>query len=553
MNDKGERDTIREEKTPQGERKNTEYREKEVQFIEPFKRPKAGTRSESTTGRAVEITPQSNPESLGTNSIGSGRSGAREDVGRERRKEGERELTRDHMGRPVFGSDDIPKDPTGQEYVRQGTIADDFAAAEAKKKPQVIAATLVALVAVVAILCTMIWRISHREDENMLVDNDQVAETLIENSGQLLLAEGDDQAGASGEFSGADISEMGSAEGLTDEGDDGNSASGANATGSGASDVNATGSSVSDVNASGSGASGANATGSDASDVNASGSTATGSTATGSTATGTTATGSTASGSTATGSTASGTDASGSTASRPSGANGEGLSDQASEVAVSGQASASWPSGSGTDQAGMDHSGESGVSGQTDDDAVSMIFEALQDTVTAKLKTNLRSKPSTASDDLVVTQIQNGDQVNRIGINYDTGWSKLDVDGQTLYAVTGYLTTELEPEAAEVMATPTQKLQTDANQVVTVSGRTIQFTECDDTVSAKIRCNLRGEPSTTQGNASIHKELVYGDQVHRTGISEESGWSRVEVDGEVLYAVTSYLYTIEDTSSETTE
>jgi uncharacterized protein YgiM (DUF1202 family) len=193
----------------------------------------------------------------------------------------------------------------------------------------------------------------------------------------------------------------------------------------------------------------------------------------------------------------------------------------------------------------MDHDGESGASGQTAN-TTSMIFEALQDTVTAKDKTNLRSAPSTASDDLVVTQIINGDQVERVGINYDTGWSKLDVDGQTLYAVTRYLTTDTVP----VMATPTQKLKKDPNQVVTVSGRSIQFTNCDDTVSAKIKCNLRGEPSTDQGNASIHRELVYGDQVHRTGISEDTGWSRIEVDGEVLYAVSSYLYTIDENEEE---
>jgi hypothetical protein len=506
MNDKGERDTIREEKTPQRERKNADHQEKEVQFIEPFKRPKTSSRSESNTGRAVEITPQSNPDALGNISAGSVRSGVREEAGREKRREGERELTRDHMGRPVFGADDIPKDPTGSEYVRQGTLADDFAAAEAKRKPQVIAATVVALLAVVAILCTMIWRISHREDGNMLVDNDQVAETLIGNTGQLLLAEGD--VNAASDVNASDSGASGAS--VVDEGADGNNALGSNVTGG---------------------------TGSAASSTAASGTTASG----------TTASGTTASGATASSNTPSGTDVSGTTASRPSGTN---ASSQAGEVAVSGQASAGWPSGSGTDQAGMDHSGESGLSGET---AISMTFEDLEDTVTAKVKTNLRSAPSTASDDLVVTQIINGDQVERIGINYDTGWSKLEVDGQILYAVSGYLTNELEPKTAEVMATPTQKLQTDRNRVVTVSGRTIQFTDCDDTVSAKIRCNLRGEPSTDQGNASIHRELVYGDQVHRTGISEEFGWSRIEVDGEVLYAVSSYLYTIDDTSAETTE
>jgi hypothetical protein len=534
MSDKGERDTIRDEKTSHGERKNTEHQEKEVQFIEPFKRPKTSSRSDSNTGRAVEITPQSNPEALGNSSAGFGRNGLGEEVGRDRRKEGERELARDHLGRPVFGANDIPKDPTGQEYVRQGTIADDFAAAEARKRPQVIAATVVALLAVVAILCTMIWRISHQEGDNLQVDNDQVKETLIENTSQLLQADVDDQADNAGELSDAVVSGEESAKGLTGEDGDGNGASSANATGSGASEDNSSGSNVaSSTGSSASGTTGSSASGTTASGTNASDTT--GSSASGTTASGTNASGSTASGSSASVSNASGT--TGSTAARPSGANGE--------VAVSGQASAGWSSGSGTDQAGMDHNGESGTSGQTAN-IMSMTFEALQDTVTAKDKTNLRSAPSTASDDLVVTQIINGDQVDRVGINYDTGWSKLNVDGQTLYAVTRYLTTDTVP----VMATPTQKVKKDPNQVVTVSGRTIQFTDCDDTVSAKIKCNLRGEPSTDQGNASIHRELVYGDKVHRTGISEETGWSRIEVDGEVLYAVSSYLYTIDENEEE---
>lgn len=85
----------------------------------------------------------------------------------------------------------------------------------------------------------------------------------------------------------------------------------------------------------------------------------------------------------------------------------------------------------------------------------------------------------------------------------------------------------------------------DSNRVPTKDGRVIVFTDCDDIVSPKEYVNLRLEPSTSEGNATIHCQLNYGETVHRTGISEDSGWSRVEKDGVVCYVVTSLIYVIE--------
>ncbi len=87
----------------------------------------------------------------------------------------------------------------------------------------------------------------------------------------------------------------------------------------------------------------------------------------------------------------------------------------------------------------------------------------------------------------------------------------------------------------------------DANRVSTKDGRVIVFTNCDDFVSPKEYVNLRLEPSTSEGNATVHCRLNYGETVHRTGISEDSGWSRVEKDGVVCYVVTSYVYVVEET------
>ncbi|MCM1192092.1 MAG: hypothetical protein NC123_12490 [Butyrivibrio sp.] len=171
-----------------------------------------------------------------------------------------------------------------------------------------------------------------------------------------------------------------------------------------------------------------------------------------------------------------------------------------------------------------------------------MAFTECEDRVTPKDVINLRSAPSTVQGDNVVTRAVNGEVLNRTGINSDTGWSRLDYNGQTLYAVSRYLTTDLSYQPPVPTADP--------NSVSTKDGRTITFTDCDDRISPKMYVNLRLEPSTSEGNDTVHCQLAYGQVVHRTGISEASGWSRVEYDGYVLYVVTSYMYVVEEAEGQ---
>lgn len=70
-------------------------------------------------------------------------------------------------------------------------------------------------------------------------------------------------------------------------------------------------------------------------------------------------------------------------------------------------------------------------------------FKAVNEQVTAKIETNLRSAPTTEGSEIIYT-LKNGEYVQRIGIG-DHGWSKLLYNGQTVYAVTSYLVAE-EPE-----------------------------------------------------------------------------------------------------------
>lgn len=205
---------------------------------------------------------------------------------------------------------------------------------------------------------------------------------------------------------------------------------------------------------------------------------------------------------------------------------------------------------------------------------VTMTFRDVDETVTAKELTNLRSEPSTARDDTVVVQLKNGQTARRTGINTEAGWSRLEYEGQVLYAANSLLTTDLtvKSNASDGQSgsggqgsagqqsgsgqqaesgTGTSENQASGasasgNTVTTSSGRTITFTPCDDTISPKIEANLRGEPSTDQENASVHHRLAYGETAHRTGYDEDSGWSRVEYNGEVLYVVTSLIYVVEE-------
>ncbi len=145
-------------------------------------------------------------------------------------------------------------------------------------------------------------------------------------------------------------------------------------------------------------------------------------------------------------------------------------------------------------------------------------YTAVNETVTAKDKTNLRASASTKGD--IVAVLQNGQTAKRVGINADTGWSKLEYNGRTVYAVSSYLTTDLsyKPPSA-----------------------TDGFTAVDEQVTAKSETNLRDAPST-DGSRVVHT-LKNGETAHRTGINMTTGWSRLEYNGQTVYAVSSYLTT----------
>lgn len=157
-----------------------------------------------------------------------------------------------------------------------------------------------------------------------------------------------------------------------------------------------------------------------------------------------------------------------------------------------------------------------------------MNFTEVNETVTAKNSTNLRNIPSQGEDSTVLYTLKNGESAARTGIS-DSGWSRLTYDGQTVYAVSSYLTTDLayQPPAEEGAGSG--------------DGLKTKFADRNEQVTAKIEVNLRALPSVTNPDATVIAVLHNGEYVTRTGINEEYGWSRVDYNGQTLYCVSSYL------------
>jgi len=151
------------------------------------------------------------------------------------------------------------------------------------------------------------------------------------------------------------------------------------------------------------------------------------------------------------------------------------------------------------------------------------LYTTVNEQVTAKEVTNLRTAATTKSD--IVVALKNGEVVTRIGVGKN-GWSKLQYNGQTVYAITSYLTTDLA--AKETTTTPTQ-------QKDIVAGH--EFTPKSDKVTAKEYVNLRVLPTTD--SESVGK-LNSGEFLERTAVSNK-GWSRLIYNGQVVYAKTSLL------------
>ena len=157
---------------------------------------------------------------------------------------------------------------------------------------------------------------------------------------------------------------------------------------------------------------------------------------------------------------------------------------------------------------------------------VGVNFTEVEEQVTAKDEVNLRSTMEQGSDDNIVGNMKNGETAVRTGVG-NNGWSRIIYNGQTVYCVSNYLTTDLS------YVTPQE----------TESEFKTKFTDVSENVTAKEVTNLRNRPSV-ESPSEVIAELKNGEVIVRTGVSNE-GWSRVEYNGQTLYCISSYLEVVQ--------
>lgn len=163
-------------------------------------------------------------------------------------------------------------------------------------------------------------------------------------------------------------------------------------------------------------------------------------------------------------------------------------------------------------------------------------FEEVSDQVTAKEETNLRNIPSQDEDSEILRTLVNGEVVQRIAVS-SNGWSKLLIDGTVYYAVSNFLTTDLQYQAPPVEV-----------YLPSENGIQTQFVAVNQLVTAKQRVNLRKLPSVEHEDAVVLEELNNGEIASCVGVSD-NGWSKLIYKGVTCYAVTRYLTEVTDASA----
>lgn len=162
-----------------------------------------------------------------------------------------------------------------------------------------------------------------------------------------------------------------------------------------------------------------------------------------------------------------------------------------------------------------------------------MTFQAVNEAVTARDKVNLRDFPSTETGN-VVGSLSYGEAVVRTGVygSGDTGWSRLLVNGQVVYASSRLLATSMDYKEQEKITNENPEA---GMHFVAVSG----------TVKAKDgQTNLRTLPTTNE--PSVVVAVLTGDMtLSRIGIDKDKGWTKLDYNGQTVYAVTNYLTVVE--------
>ncbi|MFQ7124882.1 MAG: GH25 family lysozyme [Eisenbergiella sp.] len=198
------------------------------------------------------------------------------------------------------------------------------------------------------------------------------------------------------------------------------------------------------------------------------------------------------------------------------------------DLSAKGQSASAQADGGDSSQQGVSGTGENAADAQTSQ-AGGLTFRAVNEAVTARDKVNLRNQPSTETGKIVGT-LSYGEAVVRTGISgsSDTGWSRLEVNGQVVYASSRLLATSMDYKEKEK---PTPENPEAGMRFVAASG----------TVKAKSgETNLRTLPTTNEPSAVV-AQLTGDATAQRIAVETDKGWTKLSYNGQIVYAVSSYL------------
>lgn len=198
------------------------------------------------------------------------------------------------------------------------------------------------------------------------------------------------------------------------------------------------------------------------------------------------------------------------------------------DLSATGQSESAQADGGDSSQQGTFGTGENAADAQTSQ-AGGLTFRAVNEAVTARDKVNLRNQPSTETGKVVGT-LSYGEAVVRTGISgsSDTGWSRLEVNGQVVYASSRLLATSMDYKEKEK---PTPENPEAGMRFMAASG----------TVKAKSgETNLRTLPTTNEPSAVV-AQLTGDATAQRIAVETDKGWTKLSYNGQIVYAVSSYL------------
>lgn len=198
------------------------------------------------------------------------------------------------------------------------------------------------------------------------------------------------------------------------------------------------------------------------------------------------------------------------------------------DLSAKGQSASAQTDGGNDSQQGASGTGGNAADAQTSQ-AGGLTFRTVNEAVTARDKVNLRDQPSTETGKVVGT-LNYGEAVVRTGISgsSDTGWSRLEVNGQVVYASSRLLATSMDYKEKEK---PTPENPEAGMRFVAASG----------TVKAKSgETNLRTLPTTNEPSAVV-AQLTGDATAQRIAVEPDKGWTKLSYNGQVVYAVSSYL------------